>query len=64
MVFWMIFGSQKLFKLLKHHFCENLKNSDFPKEKLIFSTFRRFDTQMNIDQTITKNDMFLNIEFG
>ena len=30
MVFWMIFGSQTLPKLLKHHFGENLKNSDFP----------------------------------
>ena len=30
MVFWMIFGSQTLPKLLKHRYCENLKNSDFP----------------------------------
>ena len=63
MVFWMIFGSQKLPKWLKHHFCENLKNSDFPWVKLIFSRFRRLDAQMNIDQKIAKIKMFFGHRF-
>ena len=32
MVFWMIFASQKLLKLLKHNFRENLKIVIFPRE--------------------------------
>ena len=44
MVFCIIFGSQNITKLLRHNFCENLKNIDFTMEKLIFSRFRRFET--------------------
>ena len=64
MVFWMIFGSQKLPKLLKHIFAKTWKIVIFPRENWYFQGFEGLKLKWTTIKKKQKLTCFLDIDLG